>query len=316
MKIGMLFSGYGGQYVGMGKDLYDNSRAMQELFEEASNCLGSNFVKLCFASSDAELSSIENAYVAIFLLGASLYTLLHEAGVKVDLVAGHDIGEFAALFASGSLSLPDGLYLLNKYARAYQELLSNIKISVAHVSGIPVAEIKKLSNSCKTGESRIDIGCFMLADSAYISGPRDTVLTFMSKAQEIPGARVEEVDAAFGLHSCLMNDVVEKMKMYQEKVDFKDLSIPMINGVDGVCIKGGESAKYSTMRQINEPVLWDQVMENFVGIDIIIVIGPGTELAENARLLFPDKKIFSVNTKSDIKQVVDYAIGEGQNGLN
>src|SRR3972149_740986 len=104
MKIGMLFSGYGGQYVGMGKDLYDNSRAMQELFEEASNCLGSNFVKLCFASSDAELSSIENAYVAIFLLGASLYTLLHEAGVKVDLVAGHDIGEFAALFASGSLS--------------------------------------------------------------------------------------------------------------------------------------------------------------------------------------------------------------------
>src|SRR3990170_7365662 len=81
MKIGMLFSGYGGQYVGMGKDLYDNSRVMQELFEEASNCLGINFVKLSFASSDAELSSLENAYVAIFLIEVSLYALLNESGV-------------------------------------------------------------------------------------------------------------------------------------------------------------------------------------------------------------------------------------------
>src|SRR3989304_305540 len=105
MKIGLLFSGYGGQDVGMGKDLYDNSRVMQELFEEASNCLGINFVKLCFASSDAELSSLENAYVAIFLIEVSLYALLNESGVSADLFAGHDIGEFAALFSAGSLSL-------------------------------------------------------------------------------------------------------------------------------------------------------------------------------------------------------------------
>ena len=114
-KVGIVFSGFGGQFVGMAKGVYDGSRLVQEYFEEAYNCLDVNFVKLCFASSEAELAKIYNAYLAIFLADISLYTLLDELGIKPDVVAGHGMGRYAAIFVAGGFTLPDALYLLNKY---------------------------------------------------------------------------------------------------------------------------------------------------------------------------------------------------------
>src|SRR5437870_3091921 len=107
MKIAMIFPGYGAQFVGMGKELYDESRVIQEYFEEAYNCSNLNFIRLCFASSDSELSQISNAYTSIFLLSCSLSELLKENNIKPDLVAGYGIGYFAAIFASGAITFPD-----------------------------------------------------------------------------------------------------------------------------------------------------------------------------------------------------------------
>src|SRR5579859_6426456 len=99
MKIATLFPGYGSQYVGMGKELYDESRIMQEYFEEASNCLNINFVKLCFASSDAEISRIDNALLTNFLVGSALFALLKDLGFKTDVLVGHNAGEYAAIYS-------------------------------------------------------------------------------------------------------------------------------------------------------------------------------------------------------------------------
>ena len=97
MKIGMLFPGYGSQFVGMAKDLYDDSRTVQEYFEEASSCLDINFIKLCFASSDAEISQPMHAYLSLFLVQSALSALLTKAGIAPTLVAGYGIGQFAAI---------------------------------------------------------------------------------------------------------------------------------------------------------------------------------------------------------------------------
>src|SRR5437016_3408870 len=103
MKIGMLFPGYGSQFVGMGKELYDNSRIIQEYYEEASNCLNVNFVKLCFASSDAELSKLTSAYPALFLASTATAAFIKEIGINIDLIAGHGLGEYSALCTAGGL---------------------------------------------------------------------------------------------------------------------------------------------------------------------------------------------------------------------
>ena len=125
-RIGIVFPGYGEQYIGMGKDLYDNYRIVQEFFEQAASSSDINFVKLIFASSDEELSRVRNAYLAIFLFEVSLYELLYQKGLRPDFVAGYGIGEYAAAYATRSLSFVDAFYILNKYSQFYQEFLKNI----------------------------------------------------------------------------------------------------------------------------------------------------------------------------------------------
>ena len=103
-KIGMIFPGQGSQVLGMGKDIYDRERMVQEYFENASGCVDQNFVRLCFASSERELRDTVNAQTSIFLVSASFFALLKEKyDIVPDVVAGHSSGEYAAIFAAGGM---------------------------------------------------------------------------------------------------------------------------------------------------------------------------------------------------------------------
>ena len=100
--VGVMFPGYGEQFVGMGKNLYDESRSVQDLFEQASMCLGINFVQLCFAASDFDISEIDKGYLSILLLEAAIYAELAKEGLRPDFIAGYGIGEYAAAVAGRS----------------------------------------------------------------------------------------------------------------------------------------------------------------------------------------------------------------------
>ena len=101
----------------MAKEFYNQERLVQEFFEQASNCLDQNFIKLCFASSEKELMETANTQTAVFLVSSAIFTLLKEKyGIIPDIVAGHSLGEYSALFAAGGINFPDGLYLLKKRA--------------------------------------------------------------------------------------------------------------------------------------------------------------------------------------------------------
>lgn len=310
MKTGILFQGFGEQFVGMGKDLYDEHRIMQEYFEEAASCLDYNFVKLCFASAETELSYMPNAYTSIFVMGVSVYALLKEQGITPDLIAGYGIGEYAALHAAGSLSFPDGLYFINKYALALQELFDTQRMAVARIQGISTAEIKSLCVRCSKGSQLVAIASYDAHDTVHIAGTADAVACVKNMVHDTPGLKITDVDPAFGLHSPLADGVVEKIKMYLEKIDFKDLNIPLINNVDGALVKGGQSAQYSIVRQINEPLQFHHVMENFIDCELIVVVGPGTGLVTLVQSLYPDKKVFSINTVADMVAVKNFIQGD------
>src|ERR1700679_1827025 len=136
MKIMMLFPGYESQFVGIGKELYDQHRLMQEYFEEASSCLNLNFVKLCFASSDSELSKIQNSYPILFLLSTAVAALLKQEGIRPDVCVGYCDGQMSALSAGGGISMPDGLYFFSKYAAFYQELLKEYPFKSYRIKGM------------------------------------------------------------------------------------------------------------------------------------------------------------------------------------
>ena len=297
MKIALLFPGYGSQYVGMGKELYDEYRIVQEYFEEASHCIDINFVKLCFASSDVELGKLINAYAALFLMGSSTYALLKENGINPDVVTGYNNGETAALFAAGCFSLPDGIYLLNKFCTFYQEIVDGMDVDMIHITGVTTKQVEDACAQVSKTEGKAFVALYNSPTDHIVAGNRDQ----LAEIQDIFGeADIQYIGVEYGLHSELMNAVIDQFKVYLEKVDFKDLQIPMISGIDGKIITQGADTKDRFISHINSPLMFNRVMRTLADYDCIIVANPGNRMAEMVKVQYPDKVVVAIAKTTDI----------------
>ena len=311
MKIALLFPGYGSQFVGMGKELYDEYRIVQEYFEEASHVLSNNFVKLCFASSDAELSKMINAYSSLFLMGTATYALLKEHGIEPDVVAGYNNGESAALFAAGCFSFPDGLYLLNKFCSFYQEVVDGMDVDVIHITGIATAQLEKVCAQVSAGEGKAFIAIYNSPTDHIVAGNRNQ----LAQIQDIFGAQIaiEYMGVEIGLHSSLMNGVVDLFKNFLEKVDFKDLKIPLLSCIDGQVVTLGSDTKERFIRHINSALEWSRVVRALADYDCILVANPGNDLSAMIKKQYPEKFVMAIAKKADIETLKEMIIVKHEN---
>ncbi len=303
MKIGFVFSGYGSQWVGMGKDLYDSSRTVQELFEQASSCLDMNFVKLCFASSDIELSKIENAYVALYLVSIAIAQVLKEAGIFPHQVAGYDIGEYAAMSTIEALSVPDALYLLKKHAGFYQTFLDDHPVKGMRVVGLGVKELEKL---CKKVSKKGEVAAVAVVEGpeeCIVAATYDAGLALGELLDKLSFVTVTDVSIGGGFHAPVMDTTVKHMKMYLEKVDFKDSSIPFIAAVIGEPLVTGETIRAAVMQHIHAQTQWQKVQEALSDCDYILEIGPGKSLQEKFAKAYPHKKVYAINNAADVEKI-------------
>ncbi len=303
--VGVIFSGYGEQFVTMGKDIYNESRHVQDLFEQASMCLNINFVQLSFASSDAEMSEVDKGYLAILLMQISIYSELAQAGLRPDFIAGYGIGEYAAAVACGSLSFADGLYLLAKYAKIFKAFVEqNPHYAVLQLpKGFTLEVLEKFCEELSTDDKKIFVSAHNTENGFYIAGHVDLLelVKEYCKLHEI--RKVKQVDVAYGLHSVLVDSIVSALSPYFFKIDFKSLKFPVITNVDGVYVTSPDALESAILRRINSPVLWDEVMHGFIGCEILICVGPGKQTTEWAKLKYPDKEIYSVENWNDLKKL-------------
>jgi [acyl-carrier-protein] S-malonyltransferase len=312
-KIGMIFPGYGSQFVGMGKELYDASRTMQEYFDQASIVLENNLVKLCFASSDEDIGKIQNAYTLIFLVSASIAQLLRDEGIVPDIVAGYNTGEFAAAHVASGIDFVDTLYLLNKYALAYTELLPEMGNSVMmRVTGIETERLEEIIHEVEqaTG-STVPIALYHHQTEHFIGGFQEPVTAVAERIGEaVKRAKCKPSNHAIGYHSTLMDSVVNRLLMYAEKVDFHDLSIPWVSSIGGQTVQTKELLREQLLGTINRPLYWRQSLEQFADCDILIEVGPGNSLRSQLEERYPDKVIRSVNKPEDIAELTLVLNGE------
>ena len=297
MKVGMLFPGYPNQFVGMGKELYDNSRTIQEYFEEASNCLGTNFIKLCFASSDAELTKVVHAYPALFLTEVAIAHMIQEVcpTLAISAIAGRGVGEFSALYTARGITLPDGLYLLNKFSRFYAEVQDNLNMRTVVIAGLTDKQLKQLCT---------DVEVTVYEHDRYlVSGSLEAIDAFVEKARELGCRRVKNVDAVEGYHMPVLQGIMDQLKVYLTKVDFYDPEIPLITGIDGKQVTTAEKAQEVLMRQIVEPLNWKSVLKQFVDCDMLLIPGPSKVLASELAQIFPNKIILGIETMADIEML-------------
>ncbi len=307
MKIGMLFPGYPSQFVGMGKELYDNSRTIQEYFEEASNCLSMNFVKLCFASSDAEIAKVTNAYPALFLSGISTAHMIQEVcpDLLVSGVAGYGVGEYSALFHANAITAPDGLYLLSKFSQFYTELGEGLDIKTVSITGLSERKFKQLLDE----HPKVFVAT-QDAERYLVSGPSDALDEFIDAAKEAGAGKAKRADVIEGYHTPFLQSVVDQLTIYLTKVDFNTPEFTVISCVDGKPINHAKKAQESIMRQIVKPVNWKGVLKQFADYDMLLVPGPSKLLVKELVSVYPDKIIMGIETMADIKLLQAVLSGE------
>lgn len=302
MKVGLLFPEFGSQHVGMGKELYDTSRLMQEYFEEASHCLNTNFVKLCFASSDHELARIQHGYASLFLMSSAIGSLVAAQGIKPVAVAGFGVGEFAALQYAGSLSFPDGLYFLTKYAQLYQSIQKTHSLKSVYIDCIDIRSLKQYCKEVSTSQESVGITAFISLTGAIIAGHKPAVDRVAALVKE-GGGKVHHRLIDGGLHSQLMQPIAEALEMYCEKVDIKDAHIPVISCVDGIARIKGDLLLPALLDQITAPVRWDKLMLHVALWDVVLEIGPGSTLTHLIKAAWPNKQIYTINKQADIDEL-------------
>lgn len=302
-KIALLFPGYGSQFVGMGKDLYDDYRIMQEYFEEGYSCRNLNFVKLCFASSDQELSQMANAYQAIFLLSSALYALLKDLGIKPDVVAGQGIGYYTSLFASGSVSLPDGLYLLSKLASFYEKILDGSDIHMLEITGLNRAELENIVKKFEKEDINIGIALYKSKSNFLVGGHIKTLEKLKELLEKIEGVKISDAPAEIGLYSHAMNEVADQVKLYLEKVDIKDSEVPILMADKKGSLVNAQDIKEDLVEHLTKPFDWDQVLNELKDYDVIIEVGPKSKLADVAKEYYPNKQVLTFGNKADVQKI-------------
>lgn len=304
MKIAIVFPGFGSHYVGMAKDLYDEHRIVQEYFEEASSCLGTNVVKLCFASSEAELGKMANAQTAVFLISSAIYHLLVQHGVKPELLVGYNTGVYAALHASGSLSFPDGLYLLNKYAALYQEATSSIDAASVQVFGAKTDLVEQWCAQATTMEQQVNVAVYLSETNHIVSGQRAAMEQFTDYADQ-QSVTVKSVDPAVGLHSPLLDNLCDMFSLYLNKVDFKSPNVMMLSLVNGRLVMNEMEARAQVIDLINKPIRLQHLIDVVPLYDLIIELGPGTYLSSIIKKQVSDKQVMAVNRRADFDALMN-----------
>lgn len=271
-----VFPGQGAQYVGMGKDLYENSPRAKELFEKANDVLGFRITDLMFHGTDEDLKQTKVTQPAIFLHSVILAEVLGE-DFKPDVVAGHSLGEFSALVANKTLAFEDGLKLVFQRATAMQEACEVEPSTMAAIIGM---EDDKVVEICKNINEVVVPANFNCPGQLVISGSFKGIEIACAKLLEAGAKRAIPLNVGGAFHSPLMEPAGVKLAAAIENTTFNQGICPIYQNVTGEPVNDNTLIKENLVKQLTAPVRWTQIMTNMLadGMTDLTEVGPGTVL--------------------------------------
>ena len=271
-----VFPGQGAQFVGMGKDLYDNNEIARELFEKANEVLGFRITDLMFSGTEEDLRQTAVTQPAIFLHSVILAKTMR-GEFKPDMVAGHSLGEFSALVAAGALSFEEGLKLVSARAHAMQEACEARPGTMAAVLALPDDKVEEI---CAGIDDVVGAANYNCPGQVVISGTVEGIDAACAKMIEAGAKRALKLKVGGAFHSPLMQPAQDTLAEAIEKAEFRTPSCPVYQNVDGKPHTDPEEIKENLLRQLTAPVRWTYDVQAMIadGADEFIELGPGSVL--------------------------------------
>ena len=271
-----VFPGQGAQFIGMGKDLYENSPIAKELFEQANTILGFNITEIMFNGTDEELRETKVTQPAVFLHSVILAKVLGD-NFQPNMVAGHSLGEFSALVASGVLSFEDGLKLVYQRAMAMQEACEAEPSTMAAILGLEDAVVEEI---CEGIDEIVVAANYNCPGQLVISGSLKGIDLAIEKATEAGARRALKLSVGGAFHSPLMEPAREKLAKAIETTPFSKGICPIYQNVTANAVTDVNEIKENLIAQLTAPVRWTQTMNQMIadGCEEVIEVGPGNVL--------------------------------------
>ena len=297
-----VFPGQGSQYLGMGKDLADRFDEARQVFEETDEVLGFSLSRLCFEGPEEQLRLTEMTQPAMLTVSIALFRILEKRDSVPDFVAGHSVGEYAALVAADGLGFQDAVRLVHQRGRFMQEAVPVGVGAMAAVLGLKVSKVREICQEAAGGEV-VSPANINSADQIVISGHRQAVERATELARTQGARKVVTLPVSAPFHCELMKPAEERLSQVIEEISFRNLRVPLINNFEAREVKQASEAREGLIRQVSSPVLWSESIERLVkmGVSTFVEVGPGKVLQGLIRRIAPSVEVINVGNREQVE---------------
>lgn len=301
-KTAFIFPGQGAQYVGMGKDFYEQYPVAKEVFELASKVTGIDVAKLCFEENE-DINITEYTQLAMLTTEVAILKVAEQKGLKADCAAGLSLGEYGALAASEVMELADLFALIRKRGIYMQEAYP-VGGAMTAVLGMDATVIEKI---CEETDGIVSIANYNCPGQIVITGEQAAVERAMEALKEAGARKCIPLKVSGPFHSALLEQAGEKLAAELAGITVKDPVIPYACNVEATMVTKADRVKELLSKQVCDSVRWQQCIETMraEGVDTFIEIGPGKTLTGFNRKINKEIKTYNIETVEDLEKIME-----------
>lgn len=294
-----LFPGQGAQYVGMGKDIYENSAGAKKLYNRANEVLGFNLSDICFTGGQEMLNRTSICQPAILVTSLAIIEALKEQechDFSCFAVAGLSLGEYTALVFAGALEFEDAINLVSNRGKYMEEACDQHPGGMLTIIGLDDKTVKEICNDVKWKGAIIPAN-YNYPGQVVVSGENEAINEASKTAMERGAKMVIPLDVNGAFHSDLMKSASNKLEEQLNKVTISKAKVPVARNVDGKYVSEPDEIRLSLIKQLTNPVLWRHSVQNLIsdGVEEFYGIGPGRVMVGIMKKIDRKKKINSID---------------------
>jgi [acyl-carrier-protein] S-malonyltransferase len=275
-KTAFLFPGQGSQFAGMGKGLAETFASARRVFEEADETLDFALSRLCFEGPDDQLKLTENTQPALLTVSVAALTVLREAGLTPEFVAGHSLGEYSALVAAGSLKFAHAVRLVRNRGRYMQEAVPAGVGAMAAILKLPEGKLPGVLEQAAQGEV-VSAANLNTPEQVVIAGHAGAVGRAIELAKAAGARRGVLLPVSAPFHCALMKPAQERLRADLDATEFRDLTCPLVNNWQAAEVHTGAEAREGLFQQVPNPVRWVESVRYLAaqGVARCVEVGAG-----------------------------------------
>ncbi|MDI6785431.1 MAG: ACP S-malonyltransferase [bacterium] len=312
-KIAFVFPGQGSQYVGMGEDIYKKYEIVRETFDKAQEALGYNLSYICFNGPKGKLDETIYTQVAILIVSISFLKVIKEENKQLipEVVAGHSLGEYTALFAAEALNEQSVLEIVNLRAKYMQEEANKYAGGMVAILGKSREDVEliceKARSKCSKKGEILQIANLNCPLQVIISGTKEVLALAMTLAKDEGAKRVVPLTVSGPFHSLAMNRSADKINYILETVDIKTPRVPIVANFTAEYVQDIKLIKKYLVEQIRNPVLWEDSIRNMIkkGINVFVEIGPGKVISGLINRIDKSVKTININDLNSLQKFIE-----------